>query len=101
MTGVYLGLAMTLGGIQAILNMKHSTGTVLGGSEVGAHFIGGEAEVHQMKGDTLEMAVEVRNKGFILETVRGPGFAGTEQAGALRGRGDLTVVMRFLWRAEN
>lgn len=99
MTGVSLGVAMTVGGILAILNMTHSIGIALEDGEVVAHFIGGEPEVHQMKGDILETVLEVQTKGVIQETVRGPGSAvpGTEQAGALKGEDDLKlVIMRFL-----
>jgi hypothetical protein len=99
MTGACLGVAMTAGGIPAILNMMHNIGIALEDHEVGAHFIGGEPEVHQMKGDTPETVLEVQTKVFIQETIRGPGFAvpGTEQARALKGKDVMKlVIMRFL-----
>lgn len=99
MTGVYLGVAMTVGGILAILNTTHSIGIASEDGEVGTHFIGGKPEVRQMKGDTLETVLGVQTKGLIQETVRDQGSAvlGTEQAGALKGKDDLKlVVMSFL-----
>jgi hypothetical protein len=93
---------MTLGGILAILNTTHSTGITLGDGEVEAHFVEGEPEARQMNGDTVETALEVLTKDCIQEIVRGPDVTGTEQAGALRGNGDLKlVVMRLLWRKQN
>jgi hypothetical protein len=40
MTGVCLGVALIIGGIPAILNMRHSCGITFEDREVGAHFIG-------------------------------------------------------------
>jgi hypothetical protein len=82
--------------------MTHSIGITLGDGEVEAHFVEGGPEAHQMNGDSLETALEVQTKDCIQETARGPGFTGTEEAGALRGNDDLKlVVMRLLWRKQN
>jgi hypothetical protein len=40
MIAVYLGVALIIGGIPAILNMRNSSGIIFENREVGAHVIG-------------------------------------------------------------